>query len=129
MAVFLQAGTLLANHAESVPGWRLHHPPAADLFDTACAQGFQSLYFGFDIGRFDIQMHAAGMVHRLQQNARLPFIGDQLPVMRIHRILQAPAIVPQRRRPEVCGGIEIVDLAIDDDLREPAAVHEQAPRI
>jgi hypothetical protein len=129
MTVFLQAGTLLAHHAESMSRWRFHYPPGADLLNTTCAQGFQSLHFGFDVGRFNVQVHAARVVNRLQEDAWLPFVRDQLPVVRIRRILKMPAIAPERRRPKVRGGIEVTDLAIDDDLRKPAAMHVEVSRI
>ena len=53
------------NHAEALARGRLHDPPGAHHLDARRAEFFQPPHFGFNIVGFDVQMHSAGMGHRL----------------------------------------------------------------
>ena len=50
---------LRPNHAEPVPGWRLHNPPGFYPFDSFHSKCLQAHYFRLDVVALDIEVNAA----------------------------------------------------------------------
>src|SRR5205085_12179833 len=98
----LQRPALRIDHAEALPGGRLHYPPALDESDPPGAQSLQPLHFGFQVIRLDVEMHAAGMIDLLDQQQGLAVVAGQLAVGPgdLRRTLQRSDRAAQRGAPE-----------------------------
>ena len=115
--------TLRTDHAKSLARWRFHDPPTLDLSDSPCSQGFESADFRFDVVGLDIEMNAARVLYRLDQDLDLVIRAFELPVARgvgFNEGLDGPA---KRRRPEAGSALEVLRSAVDDDCSQAAPVH------
>src|SRR5690606_28426343 len=111
------------NHAEPLPARRLHQPPALHERDLLRAQFLQPVGLAVDVVGLDVPAHARG-------------IGDLLPLgvdpaRDLSQVLVFAGLVAgvgtldagaQRLAPERGRRVEVVDVAVDDDPGEAAAV-------
>src|SRR5690606_26684313 len=104
------------HHAEPLPARRLHHPPALHERHLPGAQLLQPVGLGVDVVGLDVQVHARGMRHLLHLDvqvagrvAELLVLGG--PVAGV-RVLDDHA---ERAAPEPGRGVEVVDVAVDDE--------------
>src|SRR5213082_1490803 len=62
-----ERAALGSHDAESLPGGRLHHPPALEKLDALRAQRLEPLDLGFLVVGLDVDMHAALVAHGLHE--------------------------------------------------------------
>src|SRR5690606_24516388 len=117
---------LLAHHAEAVAAGGFHHPPALAELDLLRAELFQARDFGFDVVRLDVQVDAAVVADLLQQQDRLVIAGFQHGVTAVAVLVCTGDRLAERLAPELDVGGEVVDLAVEDEGGQAAAVGHAA---
>jgi len=101
-------------------GRRLHDDPILDPADRLGAKPLQPLHFCFDIGRLNVEVHAAGMIHLLDLDIHAAGAGSQLAIARLGVRFDRQS---QGLGPESRGAAQILGLAIDDETDQSALVH------
>jgi hypothetical protein len=91
--------------------------------DAAGAQTFQTHHLGLQIVGLDVQVHAAGVIHLLQQDERLVRSGLQRGVFTVAVLIGVGNWFAEGLAPESDGFGQIIDVAVDHDGAESAVMH------
>src|SRR5437764_2941585 len=122
-----ERSALRVHDAETLARRRLHHDPALDVRNATGAEHLEAARLGLEVVGLDVEMDAALMLDLLYEQDRLARVGIQQAIQRIALGFGPPA-ASKRATPELRSGVEIGGLAIEDEGRQPAAMHPRSLR-
>jgi hypothetical protein len=119
------------HHAETLAARRLHHPPPLHEGDALRAQCFQPRHFGVDVVGLDVQVHARGVVDLLHLDVQIAGrVAEHLVFAAVVAGIGVGDADAERAAPERGCRIEVIDVAVDDESGEAAAVgHCRSPLV
>lgn len=117
------------DHAETLPCRCLHHPPTFDETDACGTQGFESVRFRVDVIALDIQMHTRFVRDLLHLNVQ---VAGCVAKLRVYTGLFTRVRIDdghaEGSMPEVCGGVEIIGFAVNDESGKSATMGHDSAR-
>ena len=125
--VLLEVRSLRSYDAKPLARWRLHDPPGLHLCNALGTKSFESTCLGLDVVGFDVKMNPALVSHCLNKNLHLVWWTFEHSIWfgRIRIRLCRPT---DCRRPKTGRSVNVIGLAIDDDVAPAALMHAGSRR-
>src|SRR5690348_7183336 len=115
---------LHAHYAEALAGGSLHHYPTVQALENRRAEFLQPPDFGLDVVGFDVEMHAAFVLHALQLHHRFVGRRRELPVFVAAARMVHVHWPPQSGGPETGRLVNVGDVAINLHRAQAGVVHQ-----
>ena len=113
MRVFRKVIALNSHDAKALAGWGFHHPPSFNLLYALSTQRLEPLHFGFDVIRFDIQMHTAFVRHLL--NLDVQAVGSCVQFALLRACTWTLHWMTERLTPKRRSTFQVVGFTVDDE--------------